>query len=102
MPSVEAQDGYKVDTKMKLIELPNQEYEVRYYNDVLMGHLSRAHDLFYNFWPANLDKGGFWSQDGLRFIVENLERLNKPIAEEFDKWCEEHPPQPLDDKIFSN
>ena len=70
------------------------DYRVVYDNGVYMGDLSRAHDFNYNFWPA-LSSGGFWPTHVLQNIIDKLNELNKPIEEEFNKWCEEHAAETL-------
>lgn len=66
----------------------NGEYKVHYENGVYMGDVSIAHDAVYNFWPE-LAHGGYWPAHVLREIVDFLDVLNKPIEDDFNKWCDE-------------
>lgn len=57
-------------------------------NGVRMGMICRDCDLLYNFWPQTYP-GGFWPGYMLKDIAEVLATLNKPIEDEFNRWCEE-------------
>ena len=77
---------------LKLEPQENGEFKVYYDNGVYMGDISRAHDFNYNFWPDHPSKGGFWPAHCLQDIVNELNKLNKPLEDEFNQWCEDNPP----------
>lgn len=55
------------------------------------GELTRDGGLNYNWWPpSGMETGGYWNSCMLKAIADKLEELNKPIDDEYNKWCEEH------------
>ena len=63
-------------------------YEVYYStNGMFLGHLSAMDDGFYHYFPA-MGRGGYWSQEWLAALVDEMENLNAPLREQLEKDME--------------
>jgi hypothetical protein len=59
--------------------------------------INSIHCLGWGFWPTK--NGGYLDERTLRVLADFIEIQNKPFWDEYDKWCEEHPPEQEGDEL---
>lgn len=59
--------------------------------------VNSIHSLGWALWPTK--NRGYYDSEHLRMLAAFLEIQNKPFWDEYDNWCNEHPPEQEGDEL---
>lgn len=66
-------------------------YKCNYENGVYIGDLLMKEDGFYDWWPSESSRGGYWPSYILRSFADKIDELNKPYEESIKEYFNTHP-----------